>query len=62
MRDPLVKVKAALLNLSLKTSVPVNDFWRVGCLRKYLSERHAMAARHEDTVDMDRLIDSLCTS
>ena len=60
MRDLLVKVKAALL--SLKTSVPVEDFWRVGCLRKFLSERLAMAARHEDTVDMDRLIDSLCSS
>ena len=60
VRDPLVKNKAALL--SLKTSVPVGDFWRVGCLRKFLSERHVMAARHEDTEDMDRLIDSLCTS
>ena len=60
VRDPLVKVKAALL--SLKTSVPLEDIWRVGCLRKFLSERHAMAARHEDTEDMDRLIDSLCTS
>jgi hypothetical protein len=60
VRDLFVKVKSALL--SLKKSVPMEDFWRVGCLRKFLSQRHAMAARHEDTVDMDRLIDSLCTS
>ena len=58
--DLLATVRAALLQIKLL--VPMEDSWRIGCLKKFLDQRYLMAAEHQDTSDMDRLIYSLCTS
>ena len=58
--DQVTKVKNALL--SMKTLVPRVDGWRVGCLQKFLAQRHKMTAMHQDTDAMDKLIDCLCTT
>ena len=60
LRDMLIKVKTALLGL--RTPVPVEDCWRIACLQKFLAERFVLDASHQDTEDMDKLIDSLCIS
>ena len=60
LRDMLVKVRTALL--SLRTPVPLEDCWRIGCLQKFLAERFVLDARHHDTEYMYKLIDSLCIS
>ena len=60
VRDSLAKVKTALLGL--KTTVPVEDSWRIGCMQKFLAKKYILEARQRDTVYMEELIDSLCIS
>ena len=62
--DPLIEMMANVRTalLSLRTPVPLEDCWRIGCLQKFLAERFVLDASHQDTEDMDKLIDSLCIS
>ena len=48
--------------LELKTTVPDQDSWRVGCLKKFLAEKYVLTASHQNTDIIDSLIDSLCKS
>ena len=59
-RDIMVKVKEALLGL--RSSVPLEDGWRFSCLRKYLNERYLLRAGHQDTGEIDKLLESICIS
>ena len=58
--DNLWEMRRVLLDL--KTQVPISDTWRLGCLRKFLSEKYALVAMDEDTDEIDSLIESLCKS
>ena len=57
-KDNMWEMRRVLLNL--KTPLPSNDSWRVGCLRKFLSERHKLQAMDQDTEALQELINSLC--
>ena len=57
LKVSLVYVKAALL--ALRTLVPMEDRWRIGCLKKFLAEKYILEGKHQDTKHMDELIDSL---
>ena len=57
---PVATVKHLILEV--KTRVPDNDKWRLGCLKKYLELRYQQLARLEDTSYIDSIIDSLCSS
>ena len=59
-RENMNKTRVVLL--STRTAVPVQDSWRVGCLRKFLTERSQLEAKHQSTEVMDPLIDSLCST
>ena len=48
--------------LDLKTQVPSQDSWRLGCLRKFLTEKYALVIKDENTEEIDSLIDSMCES
>ena len=48
--------------LDLKILVPNQDSWRLGCLRKFLTEKYELVAIDQDTEALDTLIDSLCVS
>ena len=58
--DNLGKLRHTLLDM--KADVPSKDTWRIGCLRKFLSEKYQMRAKLQDTEELQSLIDSLCTS
>ena len=53
-------VKPALL--ALRTLVPIEDRWRIGCFQRFLAEKYILERKHQDTKYMDELIDSLCIS
>ena len=44
--------------LDLKTQVPSQDSWRLGCLRKFLTEKYALVIKDENTEEIDSLIES----
>ena len=48
--------------LDIKTKVPCQGIWTIGCLRKFLAEKYEMMAKFQDTGQLQSLIDSLCTS
>ena len=48
--------------LEIKASVPGQDMWRFGCLKKFLCERYQLQAELKDTTEIDSLIDSICSS
>ena len=50
------------LLLDLKTQVPMQDTWRLGCLRKFLSEKYALVAMDQDTDEIDYVIDDLASN
>ena len=60
VKDPLPSLKKEIL--ALKVSVPVQDSWRLPCLQKFLARKYALEADHQDTGEIDKLIDSLCMS
>ena len=60
VKDPLPSLKKEIL--ALKVSVPVQDSWRLPCLQKFLDRKYALEADHQDTGEIDKLIDSLCMS
>ena len=53
-------VKQVLLDSEPK--VPEQDLWRLPYLAKLLDERHSMELELIDTKEIDKLIDSLCSS
>ena len=55
---PARKVRAAVE----KSSVPVNEKWRLQYLMKLIEARQEMKATSENTDDVTTLIDSLCSS
>ena len=48
--------------LDMRTPVPSQDSWRLGCLRKFLTEKYRLLAIDQDAEAVDLLIDSLCVS
>ena len=60
VKDPLPSVKKEIL--ALKASVPVQDAWRLPCLQKFLARKYALEADHQDTGEIEKLINSLCMS
>ena len=48
--------------LDAKRSVPGQDCWRLPCLRKFLNQRYQLEASLKDTMEIDLLIESLCSS
>ena len=56
--DTMWEMRRVLLNI--KTPVPKQDSWRVGCLRKFMSDRHSMQVLGQDTEDLQEVINSLC--
>ena len=59
-RENMGKAREVLLNT--RTLVPVQDTWRIGCLKKFLSQKSQLEAQHQPTELMDTLIDSLCST
>ena len=59
-RDLMFKLKNAILGI--RAAVPRQDSWRVPCLKKFLEQKYHLAAQHQDTDDIDKLIQSLCIS
>ena len=55
-----VEVKKAILGSVMQ--VPVQDTWRIRCLKNYLEQRYQQEANHQDTSLLDELIDSICTT
>ena len=56
------KIKVEKMILGAVAAVPASDSWRIGCLTRFLEMRHQLQNRLEDTTEMDRIIDSLCSS
>ena len=48
--------------IDMRTPVPSQESWRLGCLRKFLTEKYRLLAIDQDTEAVDLLIDSLCVS
>ena len=48
--------------LDAKRSVPGQDCWRLPCLRKFLNQRYQLEASLKDTMEIDLLIESICSS
>ena len=46
--------------LDLKTPLPNQDSWRIGCMRKFLAEKYKAEALEHDTNILEALIDSIC--
>ena len=59
-RDKMSKVKTTIL--SSIADVPRQDSWRVPCLKKFLAQKYLLVAQHQDTDEIDKLIQSLCIS
>ena len=58
--DGIANLKRQILDI--RAAVPLQDFWRVPCLQKFLGEKYALVAKHQDTEDIDKLISSICIS
>ena len=50
------------LLLDSRTPVPRQDSWRLGCLKKFLTEKYRLLAKDQNTEAVEVLIDSLCES
>ena len=48
--------------LDLKTKVPSQDSWSLGCLRKFMTEKYALVKNDENTEAINSLIESMCES
>ena len=44
------------------SKVPGRDVWRIGCLKNYLELRYKREVNHQDTEELDELIDALCST
>ena len=62
MSTPSSSAVKLLLLQGVKSNVPRQDSWRIGCLRKYLDEKYQLKSALLDTSEVDSLIDSLCSS
>ena len=62
--EPLDTNLGLLRSTILKTTsaVPDQDFWRIRCLKKFLDQKYKLEARHQDTSEINDLIDSICSS
>ena len=58
--DVMYKVKKAILES--RAEIPVQDGWRLLCLKKFLAQKYVLEAQHQDTDELDKLIDSICIS
>ena len=54
--------KARMVLLNTRTPVPAEDSWRIGCLRKFLTEKSQLEINHQSTDLIDSLVNSLCSS
>ena len=52
--------EARLAMLSKRAEIPVQDQWRIGCLRVFLERRQQLEYRLEDTKELDMILKSLC--
>ena len=59
-RDLMSKVKTTILGI--RAAVPRQDSWRVPCLKKFLAQKYLLDAQHQNSDDIDKLIQSLCIS
>ena len=59
-RDLMSKVKVTILGI--RAAVPMQDRWKVSCLRKFLEKKYILDTQHQDTDDVEQLIESLCIS
>ena len=59
-RDLMSKVKINILGI--RAAVPRQDSWRVSCLKKFLAQKYALVAQHQDTYEINKVIESLCIS
>ena len=55
-----VEVKSIILGSV--SVVPDQDIWRIGCLKNYLEQKYQQDANHQDTTELDELIDSICST
>ena len=58
--DMMYKVKQAILDI--RADIPMQDGWRILCLNKFLAQQYVLEAQHQDTDELDKLIDSICIS
>ena len=58
--DLMSKVKITILGI--RAAVPRQDSWRVSCLKKFLAQKYALVAQHQDTYEINKVIESLCIS
>ena len=54
--------KARMVLLNMRTPVPAQDSWRIGCLQTFLSQKFQLEATHQSTDVIDSLVESLCSS
>jgi hypothetical protein len=59
-RDLMSKVKITILGI--RAAVPRQDIWRIPCLKKFLAQKYALVSQHQDTDEIDKLIESICIS
>ena len=48
--------------LESTSAVPTQDFWRIRCLKNFLQQKYKLESTHQDTSEMNDLIDSICSS
>ena len=58
--DPVGGVRAALL--AVRAPVPALDSWRIGSLGKFLQAKFDLAAKDQETDEIEKLINSICSS
>ena len=44
------------------SEVPGQDVWRIRCLKNYLELKYQREAKHQDTGEIDELIDAVCAT
>ena len=58
--SPLEVMKSRIQETVSK--VPGRDVWSIGCLKIYLELRYKREVNHQDTEELDELIDALCST
>ena len=60
--DPWMACAVQVRNSLPKSEVPAEDLWRLPLLGQYIDHRQNMKSQCEDTKEISKLIDSLCST
>ena len=61
-RNNLLMSKVKITILGIRAAVSRQDSWRVPCLKKFLAQKYVLVGQHQDTDEIDKLIESFCLS